>query len=217
VVGAVVLAMGMLFWWTARTKPLKSYLGISYYAIAIVLVLISASSQIMDYALRGGTSAGLASLDGRIPLWTKSFDLLSTTDRWFIGFGYGSPRVFLPTIASWAGTAHSSWMELLLGIGILGPILAAADILFVMWYAASRNALVPPSLTLSVLTLLLVTSVTGEGLALPSASFAILVLLHAPILAERNSAVRRVRARTGTPSGKQYLVEGQTAPYADHR
>ena len=114
------------------------------------------------------------------PLWTKSFDLLSTTDRWLIGFGYGSPRVFLPTIASWAGTAHSSWMELLLGIGILGPILAAADILFVIWYAASRNALVPPSVTLSILTFLLVTSVTGEGLALPSASFAILALLHAP-------------------------------------
>jgi hypothetical protein len=216
VVGAVVLAMGVLFWWTARTKPFKSYLGISYYAIAIVLVLFSAWSQILEYALRGGTSAGFASLDGRIPLWAKSFDLLSTTDRWFIGFGYGSPRVFLPTIASWAGTAHSSWMELLLGIGILGPILAAADILFVMWYAASRDALVPPALTLSILTLLLVTSVTGEGLALPSASFAMLALLHAPILAERNLAVRRVRARSGAPLGKQYLLEGQAAPYADH-
>jgi hypothetical protein len=199
--GAVVLALAVMFWWGARTKPLKSYLGVFYYAIAVSLVLVAFRPEIANYVLRGGTTGNLMSLSGRVPLWTDALHLLGDGPRWLVGFGYGSARVLLPTLASWAGTAHNSWLELLLAIGILGPLLLTADVVFVLWRASSRASLVPPSLTLSILTLLVVSSITGTGLALPGLSFVMLAFLHAPILAELNSERHQLRARGGAAAG----------------
>jgi exopolysaccharide production protein ExoQ len=186
VIGGVVVAVAVLLWLVARTHPLKSYLGITYYAIAIGLTVMTILPQITEYVYRGQTTQSLESLSGRIPLWDFSIELVSETNRWLIGFGYGSARLLLPESFSWAGTAHSAWIELLLSIGILGPLLAAVDLLFVLRYASSRPSVVPPALTLSLLALLTITSITGEGLALPSLTFVMLCLLHVPVLTHRN-------------------------------
>jgi hypothetical protein len=198
---AMILALAVMFWWAARTKPLKSYLGVFYYAITVSLVLVAFLPEIARYVLRGGTTGNLMSLSGRIPLWTDALHLLGDGPRWFIGFGYGSARVLLPALASWAGTAHNSWLELLLAIGILGPLLLATDVVFILWRASSRASLVAPSLTLSILTLLVVSSISGEGLALPSLSLVMFVFLHAPVLAELNSAGHPLRTRGGAAPG----------------
>jgi hypothetical protein len=190
VLAGVLVALAVLLWLSARRKPLTSYLGLTYYALTLGLVLIAARADVMAYILRGGTTEGVTSLDGRIPLWTDSIALVSDANKWFLGFGYGAARVLLPHLASWAGTAHSSWVEILLAIGILGPLLLAADVVFVGWSASRRDSLVPPSLTLSVLALLIVASTTGEGLVLPSLSFVVVALLHVPILTARNSGDR---------------------------
>jgi hypothetical protein len=95
--------------------------------------------------------------------------------------------VILPTQMEWAGNAHSSWVELLLAIGIIGPVLAAADVLFVGWLAATSRSVSSSELTLSILVLLVATSVTGDSIAFPGLGFAMLCLIHIPILVRRNS------------------------------
>jgi hypothetical protein len=212
VLAGVLLALGLMLSLTSRTMPLKSYLGMTYYAIAAGLVLIAARPELMQYILRGGTTEGITSLNGRIPLWSSAIDVLSDAHRWFVGFGYGSARVILPQLADWAGTAHSSWVEALLAIGILGPLLLAADVLFVLRYASSRDAIVSPSLTVSLLALLIVASISGEALVFPGVSFVLLAFLHVPVLAQRNSAGDHLGTRTAATCGEGVASQGH-----DHR
>jgi O-antigen ligase len=196
----VIVAVAVLFWLAARTHPVKSYLGITYYAIVIGLVVVTLLPQVTQYFYRGQTTQELESLTGRTALWGFSIELISDANRWLIGFGYGSARLLLPESFSWAGGAHSTWVELLLSIGILGPALLAVDLLFLLRYASSRRSLVPPALTLSLLALLVVTSITGEGLAFPSLSFVMLALLHVPVVAQRSSMAHAPSVRDSAPS-----------------
>jgi hypothetical protein len=187
VVAAVLLALGIVFWWTARTKPLKGYLGVTYYVLSIGVVLLMALQFLIGYALRGGTEEGLTSLSDRVPLWTAAVHALSEANRWLFGFGYGSERVVLPTEFSWAGNAHSSWIELLFGIGILGPLLVAVDIFFVIRYAAHRRSLAPPALSLGIVAVLIAGSITGETLAYPGFGVAMMALVHVPVFVRLSS------------------------------
>jgi hypothetical protein len=196
VLAGVLVGLGVLFLWSARTHRTKSFLGFTYYVIAIALLLLTAFPQITQYVLRGGTEQSLLSLSDRIPLWTVAIGALNEANRWLIGFGYGSARVVLPTAFSWAGTAHSSWMELLLSIGVAGPILAAADVLFVVSHAAGRRSVVPPAISLSILAVLIGASITGEAIALPGVGFTMLAFLHASALTQHNSVDH---ARRATP------------------
>ncbi len=186
VMAALLVALAVMFWWMGRTRPLTKILGLVYYAVALVSLVVVAAPEIVEYLSRGETSQGLTSLNGRIPLWVLSIDLISDAGRWFTGFGYGAARVILPTQVEWAGTAHSSWLELLLAIGILGPVLAIADILYLLIHIRSRRSIVNPALVVAPLAFLVVASVASETLAFPGVGFVTLVLLHAPILAQRN-------------------------------
>lgn len=191
VIAALLVAVAVLFWWTGRTKPLTKVLGLFYYAVATVFVVAAALPQILQYLARGETTQGFWSLNGRIPLWGVSIDLVSDGARWLTGFGYGAARVILPTHVDWAGTAHNSWVELLLAIGILGPLLALADIVYLFRHAASRRSVAPPELVLTLLAFWVVVSIASETLALPGIGFVILMLLHAPVLAQRSALDRR--------------------------
>jgi hypothetical protein len=199
IISSVVVAVAVLFWWAARTHPLKSYLGVTYYAIVVAFVVMTVLPQVTEYVYRGQTTQNLESLSGRIPLWEFSVDLVSDANRWLIGFGYGSAKLLLPESFSWAGTAHSAWVELFVAIGILGPVLLAVDLLFLLRYASSRLSLVPPSLTLSLLAVLVISSITGESLAFPSLPFVMLTLLHVPVVAQRSSMSHETPTRDGIP------------------
>lgn len=207
VIAALLVAIAVLLWWAGRTKPLARYLGLLYYSVALGLVVIAARPEIMQYLLRGGTTQTITSLNGRIPLWGASLDLLGDADRWVTGFGYGAARVILPTLAEWAGTAHNSWVELLLAVGVLGPLLTAADILFLLLLASSRRAIIPPVLTLSLLTFLVIVSTTGEVLAFPGLGFVMIALLHVPVLTKWNWSSPRTDMRA--ESGKRDDVESR--------
>ncbi len=190
VLAGVLVALAVMLWLMARTKPLKSYLGMTYYAIAACLLLIAARPEIIQYVLRGERAETITQLNGRIPLWSDAIEVIGDANRWFVGFGYGAARVILPKFVNWAGTAHSSWVEILMALGIVGPLLLAVDVLFVLRYAASRHSIVPSSLTVSIVVLLVVTSITGEGLVFPGVAFVFIALIHVPVLAERNAVGR---------------------------
>ena len=209
----ILVAIAVMLWLAARTQPLKSYLGITYYLVAVGLVLIAARPEIMQYALRGGTAEGITTLNGRIPLWSLAIDLVNDAGRWVLGFGYGSARVILPKFIDWAGTAHSAWVEILMAIGILGPLLLAIDVLYVLRHAWSREAFVPPSVSVSILAFLLVMSITGEGLVVPGIAFVLLALLHVPVLAKRNSEAVNLGTRA-VVSTKQSVASHSHAALA---
>jgi O-antigen ligase len=202
VLAALAVAIAVLIWWKGRTNPASRYIGAFYYVVAVTLVSFAAWDQILRYLERGASLQENLSLTGRLPLWGMAIDLISDADRWLIGFGYGSGRVILPLHAEWAGTAHNSWIELLMSIGVVGPLLLAASLLFVLRHAPSIGSIASPPLALSVLALLTVTSLTGEQFALPGMGFTLLALMYVPVLVTRNVSL------PGTPGSQTYRRGG---------
>jgi O-antigen ligase len=188
VVIALLLAVLVALWFAGRDKPVKRYLGVMYYLLGAALLIAFLRVELVQYFLRGGNVETVATFTGRIPLWEVALGELSAGDRWMIGFGYGSPRVLLYSRVEWAGTTHSSWIELLFSIGIVGLLLATADML-ILFRNLSRRGVSGDlgTLPLVVLIFLLVVSTTSETLALPGMGFGLLALLHVPALIRRFS------------------------------
>jgi hypothetical protein len=198
-IGALAAAMAVLIWGIGRTKPASRYIGSFYYVIAVALAVLAAREPILEYLARGATLRANLSLTGRIPLWEAAVSLIGDADRWLNGFGYGAARVILPLQAEWAGTAHSAWLELLLSIGVLGPLLLAASLVFLIRNLTRWRSMVDPHLSLSIIVLLLVTSVTGETFVFPGVGFVMLALLYAPVMAHRSSPPWEHVDRGATP------------------
>jgi O-antigen ligase len=101
------------------------------------------------------------------------------------GFGYGAARVVLYPQFSWAGTAHNSWIEALLGVGILGVCLLAAAIGFLIWrlgWGCESNRFA--RLALALLAYLLVVSITSEIMVTPGIGFTMLAWIFMPALGQ---------------------------------
>jgi hypothetical protein len=175
------VGLAVVLWMKGRARPAARYLGIFYYITAIAVVLLVALPQTMAYLERGGGVESLTTLSGRVSLWEQSTDLLTLHGRWVAGFGYGASRVLLPALVSWAGTAHSYWVELLLDLGVLGM---AAALLDVVWLAPTlvRPSVIPSSTTMSLFAFTVVFSVVSEAAAFPGIGFTMLALLHVPAL-----------------------------------
>jgi hypothetical protein len=187
---ALAVAIAVLFWSVGRTKLSVRYLGVFYYVVAASLALLVARAELLRYLSRGATAATNASLTGRVPLWETAIQLLSEAHKWFTGFGYGAARVILPLHTNWnAGTAHSTWIELLFDIGVLGPLLVAAGFTFLFVQVSGRRAVADPALSLSLVVFLAVASITSDTLALPGLGFVTLALLYVPALAGWNATL----------------------------
>jgi hypothetical protein len=204
---ATLVGLAALIWFAGRRTPLTRYLGALYYGITLLLILAVALPLVVQYVERGGGVQGLTSLNGRVGLWQVSIDLVSQAGKWITGFGYGAARAILPLYVNWAGTAHSYWVELLVGLGIPGVLLGAADIVYLLRHLSSRASIASSTATVALLAFLIVNSVVSEILAFPGIGFGMLALLHVPVLAQRSGATyrdttrvsRRLRAQP-TPS-----------------
>jgi hypothetical protein len=185
-IAALVLAVGVGLWFRGRESPVHRYLGVAYYIVGIGILLGVAASPLLDYLSRGEGAESIATLNGRIPLWRFALAQPDSPLEWLTGFGYSASRSLLLPYVEWAGTAHSAWMELLLGVGVLGLALGAADVLLVTLrliqtrFFGAQNAV-----AIAVLAFLLVTSVVSDSLALPGIGFGLLALIHAPALTQR--------------------------------
>lgn len=188
VLGGIVLAIGVALWFKGREKIAARYLGVTYYLVGGILFTLIAAEQLMGYLSRGEPSQAINTLSGRIPLWEFAISQLDSVREWMLGFGYGASR--LVTLSGpqfqWAGSAHSMWMELLLGIGLVGVLLATASIVvLISWLAKRRFFGSLNVIALALLVFFLMTSSISEGLALPGIGFGFLALLHVPALAQR--------------------------------
>jgi hypothetical protein len=179
----IVVGLAALIWFAGRQKPLTRYLGLMYYGTALLLILAVALPAILRYLERGGNVQTLTTFNGRVGLWEVSIDLIGDAGKWITGFGYGAARVILPLHVNWAGTAHNYWVELLVGLGIPGMLLAATDILYLVRHLSSRRSITSPASALAPLAFLIVTSVGSEVAAFPGVGFGMLALLHVPVFA----------------------------------
>jgi O-antigen ligase len=186
VIAAVLLAVALVLWFQGRQRPLARFLGIPYYLAGIVLAFTLAASQVVGYLSRGESLESFTTLNSRIPLWEFAFAQFDSLGDWVGGFGYGATRILLLPQFQWAGSAHSTWVELLLGVGIIGLVLAVAD-LFILGVRLTRRqgSDLANRIAIALLGFFLMASFVSEVLVLPGIGFGLLALLHAPALARR--------------------------------
>ena len=104
---------------------------------AAFVIALFAGQRITEYLMRGESARQLETLTGRTDLWSSALGQLSSPGQWVHGFGYGSPRVILFPLFSWAGQAHNALIELLLGLGVIGVGVALVSIAKVGYRALS--------------------------------------------------------------------------------
>jgi len=194
VLAGIVLAVAIALWLKGREKPITRYLGILYYVVGALVLISLAATQLGTYLSRGETVGSLESLSGRIPLWEFAIGRLESIQEWAVGFGYGASRAILLDDFHWAGSAHSTWVELLLGVGLVGAVLAATSMILVGFWLVKRRSFGRANLVAtSLLAYFVMTSFLSEVLVLPGLGFTFLALVHIPALAQRG--MRRDMAR----------------------
>jgi hypothetical protein len=180
--GALVsflVAIFVALWVAGRRRPIVRLLGIPGVVTGAIFAWNLSRSQIVEYALRGGSEQGLETFNGRIPLWEITFQIIDEGGKWLTGFGYGSSRVLLFERVSWAGTAHNSWVELLMGVGLVGVAIAIFACLWIgkrLWEQATGGSRTEVML-FGLLVYLVVNSATVEFLALPGFGFSMLAFM----------------------------------------
>ena len=185
VLGALVVAGLAILWVLGREKPIARYIGMWYYGLGLLLLLLVARVQVIDYLSRGEGSQVFTTLNSRIPLWGIAIHDVSEAGKWITGFGYGAARVLLYPQVPWAGTAHSAWIEALVGVGMIGVLLLAADIVFLIWRLGWSSVPTPAArIALVLLVYLLVDSGASEAMVLPGVGFGLLALIHIPALGQ---------------------------------
>lgn len=156
----------------------------AFSATALVMAVTVNPSWIVNAVTRGESFEQLRMLGGRIDLWETA----SAYSGSLAGFGFGAARVLLPDEVWWGGTAHSAWMELLIGVGRVGAILAG--LVFVGSIAVvvrSRFRLIDCYFAGFCLTLFLApVSITSEAFAVPGVLASVLFVVVA--LLSRNGA-----------------------------
>ena len=185
---AIFVAILAAMWFWGRRIVIARYAGIAYAAIGAVVLFAFSRAELLTYFDRGESTKVTASLTGRIPLWEASFRELSSADKWLFGFGYGSPRVILPQLSRFwqPGTAHNSWIELLLGVGLVGTTLAVTSFVYLMYQLFQTRSLDPMHrVAWGLVVFVLVITVVSEFLALPGIGFTLFALLYSLVLAER--------------------------------
>jgi len=131
--------------------------------------LLESGSGVSQYLLRGGSSAQLLSLNGRTELWRGVIRLVMK--RPLLGYGFVSARKVLPNMVSWdAGEAHDTYLELLLGLGIIGEMLALIPLtrtLFGTIQSDSHSAEWVNGLILGTMIFLMINGIANTGFTAP--------------------------------------------------
>jgi O-antigen ligase len=183
---ALYLAVLAALWVSGHTKIITRYAGLAYSAAGTLLLFLVGSQGLLQYFSRGESEQGLASLNGRIPVWEAAVHDLSAAHKWLLGFGYGSARAILPSQVEWgAGTAHNGWVELLIGIGIVGTG-AAAVAVCVLLYRLYRTRPVDAVQRVGfalVILMVVASGASSEALALPGVGFTLIIFFSSMVIA----------------------------------
>ncbi|WP_436793943.1 O-antigen ligase family protein [Actinospongicola halichondriae] len=154
----------------ARAHPDRAaFQGFLAFAGAVGAVAV-AGGALGGYALRGGSTEDLTSLNGRSDLWAVGFDALHGPLDWILGLGFGATRrVFIDDFA-FAGTAHNSLLGTLVGLGLVGVVLLFGSVLRASVELFGHHRRSSPGYGATYLSLLaytLVAAATRDNLAEP--------------------------------------------------
>ena len=158
---AVVLGMGTLWWF---------------------------APMIATYALRGQTIENFASLTGRTELWQYALGLISEAP--LLGHGYGSGRVLLTQAFPWGGTGHNLWVEVGLGLGIVGVAIVTGLLIWILrqgWLMVRVRMSAVALSGFAVCVLISVKSIASESFSVPGSELAMIGLIAAAMTAERRA------------------------------
>ena len=201
---AGLVAAGLFgYWFRSRERGWARRLaGVGGIAIVAVLIASSFGGPITQYLYRGESQQQVFGLNGRLGLWSVALGELHTPAQSIFGRGLGASRVFLAASVSWAGDAHSAWLELMLSLGLIG-IAAAITLVCVLAARLFRSAPEEPlaSVVIPILFVyVLAMSPAATGFAAPGPEpglgFALLGFCYGAT-ARRQPALARARAPDG--------------------
>jgi O-antigen ligase len=125
---SVALALVLSLWIKSGQKHVATrFVALLALLYTSLVVALFAGNTILEYLSRGESTHSLETFTGRTELWATAVGQLKTPGEWLVGFGYGSPRVILEPLFEWAGEAHNSLIELLLGLGLIGAAIGVAS------------------------------------------------------------------------------------------
>jgi hypothetical protein len=184
--GAFAVAFVVSLLLPPRSDAARRYVGLVWLGGAAVLAWVLSGQAIMEYLARGQSADVFTTLNSRVPLWNVAFEELGEATRWLTGFGFGSARVVLFARVSWAGTAHNAWVELLVGVGVVGCVAVAIAVLHTVYRSltlANSLSRVETRLAATIAVFLVVVSLTTSELAIPGFDYSLLMLVYALTLA----------------------------------
>ena len=168
----------------------------AFIAVGMLLPLTHAAQFLWEYVRRGQSEQLWTSLSGRVNFWRYGWEKF--LDRPWTGYGAYAGRfvVLEPLGATVTSTLHNSYMEMLVGVGILGLLPVLAALLGAWWLLvrASRDPSLGPFErqmaieAVGVLAILTVRSFFSTTLIWHPALFFLLVLGYAEFLRRQRSA-----------------------------
>ncbi len=133
--GAMLLAAGIV--WAVTAPPRRVFIaglsGVWLVALAVLLMAILQIAVTDDAVSMGRAEHENSSLTGRVPLWEDLLHYIG--QRPFVGHGYNSFWTVdhireISDEQSWSiSTAHSSYLDLLLNVGIVGAFFSLSTLL----------------------------------------------------------------------------------------
>jgi hypothetical protein len=175
VIALVVAGLSLIL---ARVRVRRFFVTAS---VVVIIVAVLGAGVLTTWLTRGQNAQELTSLTGRTGFWTLVLNLPRTRFQDIFGFGLSNGSVDgLPI--------DSNWLVAYLQQGLLGVILAAAMLLFVLVAAFFRPSGPRRALALFLATYCLVASFTQVGFATASVYLLELTLaasLLVPLAAER--------------------------------
>lgn len=178
-----------------RLTPLFRWVGAPLLGAAAVAGIMFWGPEIWEYLLRNDDSDQLSTGNGRLALWGIGLRALDSPFDVLFGLGHGVTRDLFVVEAPWAHTAHSSFLNALVSLGVIGLCLLVA-LLAVMardlWVGRvwSRSA---SGMTLTLLfVLVLIHGVVSDNLVIPNFDFGLLYLIAASAMVHRWAPMEQV-------------------------
>jgi hypothetical protein len=186
---AVAVVLYLLL--AGRGTPTLRLVGIPLLGAAGVATVLLRGPQVWEYLLRNEDSDQLSSGNGRLDLWAIGARALETPVDWLIGLGHGITRTVFVAEAPWARTAHSSFLNALVSLGLVGLglllavlVLVARDVIAGRLWRQSPHGM---ALTL-LLVVALLNGVVSDNLVIPNLNFALLNLVAAVAVVAREGS-----------------------------
>jgi hypothetical protein len=204
----VAAAALVALWVAGRDRPMARYLGFPVLATGVFFVVTLFRQPLAAYIGRGQTAYALSTLSGRLTVWKLAINAVSSGHRWLLGYGFGSARVILFQQISWAGEAHNTWLELLLGMGLVGTITALVGVVvFGVYLFRTRTTFISGYCVATALFVyLLVLSEADYYLATPGFAFTALAFLYWFVMGEKRARLQASPVGRATASPIQPKV-----------